>query len=370
MLSNDIKILLQEKSDICISVIMPTHRLSPERQTDPVELNNTLQKVKSDLLDKYDITAISPLMLAMDQFYEQIDFMHNAAGIGIFVSAHVKKLILFFFPVTERVTIAQSFDIRDLLYESYYNIPYVVLQLSQKETKLYNARLNTLTEITDKHFPQKNEAEYDYSRPTRSSAGHTFVKEIEKDKTAMEEIRVKSFFRETNKLLNSYLNNDAHLIVTGENKELSYFKQVTTHEHNTVCNISGNYATSNEHELGALTWKAMKLFLDLNKEKLVHDFNEKAGQGFGITGIDNIWKAVQAGRGYKLLVEKDYSIPGYLPNDDEYDLYLTVPKQPHRKLPDVVNSIIELVLEKNGEVIMMENDAIRDYRRMALITRY
>lgn len=372
MQSNDMQQLLQERSDICISIIMPIHRLSPGRRRDSATLNNTIQEVKSGLLNKYDNETIAPLITATDELVEQIDFMHNAAGIGIFVSAHLKKLVPFFFPVRERVTVAESFDIRDILYGSYYDIPYVVLQLTQKETRLFNGRLNAITEVIDSHFPKKNEDEYEYSRHSRgnSNEGHSFVKEIEKDKSAMEEIRFKNFFRETDKLLNSYLSNGIPMIVTGENKDLSYFRQVTTHEEKIACNIPGNYATYNEHELGALTWQGMKIFLDNNKDKLVRDFNEKTGEGLGIRGLDHIWKAVQAGRGYKLLVEKDYSAPGYLANNDEYDLLLHEPKEPHHTLPDAVNRLIELVLEKNGEVIMFENDTLREYKRMALITRY
>lgn len=372
MLSNDRQPLLQERSEICISIIMPTHRLSPNRRTDPIELNNIVEEVTTGLLNKYDHETIAPLITAMDELVEQIDFMHNAAGIGIFVSAHVKKLIPFFFPVKGRVTIAESFDIRDLLYESYYDIPYVVLQLTQKEARLFNGHLNKLTEVTDGHFPKKNEAEYEYSRHSwgNSNEGHSFVKEIDKDKSIMEEIRFKNFFRETDKLLNSYISNQIPLIVTGENKDLSYFRQVTTHEEKIACNIPGNYTTYHEHELGALTWKAMKLFMDNNKDKLIRDFNEKKGEGLGITGLDNSWKAVQEGRGLKLLVEKDYSVPGYLPDSDEYDLLLHEPKEPHRTLPDAVNRLIHLTLYKNGEVIMVENDVLRDLRRMALFTRY
>ncbi|AEV98232.1 hypothetical protein A4D02_23260 [Niastella koreensis] len=372
MLSNDLETLLAEKSDVCISVIMPTHRLSPGKRTDPVELNNLLENVKLELQKKHDNATIAPLTLAMDELYEQIDFMHNTAGIGIFISAGVKKLIPFFFPVKERVTIAQAFDTRDLLYESYYDTPYVVLQLSQKETRLFNGHLNSLTAITDANFPKKYEDEYEYSRHNRgnSNTGHSFVKEIEKDRSAIEEIRFKNFFRETDKLLNNYLRNKIPLIVTGENKDLSYFRQVTTHEEQIACNVPGNYANYNEQELGALTWQAMNLFLNNNKDRLVRDFTEKTGEGLGITGIDNCWRAVQEGRGYKLLVEKDYSVPGYLMDNDEYDLQLHEPGQAHRTLPDAVSSLIQMVHEKKGEVVIVENDVLRDYRRMALITRY
>jgi hypothetical protein len=353
---------------------MPTHRLSPERRTDPEQLEKTLQAVKTHLIDKYDKTAITPLIQAIDELYAQIDFMHNAEGIGLFVSSNVKRLIRFFFPVMERVMIAQSFDTRDLLYESYYDIPYVVLLLSQKEAKLFNARLNILTAITDTHFPKKNEIEtsYEYSRPSRGSSyvGNSFLKDFEKDKSINEEIRLRSFFRETDKLLNSYQNTGTPLVVTGEKKDLAYFKQVTTHEHDIACNIQGNYMTFNEHELGALTWKAMKLFLDSSKEKLVRDFKEKIGEGTGLTDIENIWEAALEGRGYTLLVEKDYTLAGYVINNEDYKLHLYPPTQPHRLVPDVTNRLIDVVLEKNGKVVMLDNDALEDFNRVALITRY
>jgi hypothetical protein len=89
-----------------------------------------------------------------------------------------------------------------------------------------------------------------------------------------------------------------------------------------------------------------------------------------VTGVENIWKAVQEGRAYKLLVEKDFSIPGYLPKDDDYNLHIFPFKQPNHLVPDVVNRLIEMVLAKNGEVIMIENDVLQDHKRMALFTRY
>ena len=76
------------------------------------------------------------------------------------------------------------------------------------------------------------------------------------------------------------------------------------------------------------------------------------------------------GRGLKLLVEKDFSIPAYVKNTNDYELYLRPPKEPHKALPNVVNNLIETVLDKNGEVFLVENDILKDYGRIALITRY
>jgi len=365
-------LIQKEKGNICISIIAPTHKLSPERRTDSLHLEKAIQRAKEYLQNKYAGNNINPLTQAIDELYRQIDFNHNAEGIGLFVSANIKKLVQFYFPVKEKVTIEDSFEIRDLLYEAYYNKPYVVLLLSEKEAKLFNARLNIVSEITDDHFPQKNKAEYEYNRPTRGSSyvGNAFEKGFEKDKSVLEEIRFESFFRQADVLLNNYLVNQTPLIVAGANKNLSYFRKITQHDKNIVCYIPGNYILSDENELGLLTWNATKLFLDNGKEKLITDFKEKIGEGLGITGIQNIWKAAKEGRCFKLLVEKDLSVPGFIKNKDEYQLYLHPPNKTHHVLPDAVHDLIELVLEKNGEVIIVENDMLKDFERIALITRY
>ena len=369
---NDLPLLLKEKGNICISIIAPTHRLSPERRTDALQLEKAIQQAKAYLETRYADKNTLPLIQAIDQLYDQIDFLHNAEGVGLFISENVKKLVHFFFPVRERIVISDSFEIRDLLYEFYYSTPYMVLLLSEKEVKLFNAKLNKLTEIKDEHFPRKYKEEYAYSHPTRGSSfvGYANVKEFEKDKSILEEIRIEMFFRETDHLLKEYLFNGTPLIVAGDTKILSAFRSITSHSKNIACNIPGNYLSLNESELGVLTWKAIKLFLDNKMEKPVNDFREKVGQGLGITGIENIWKAVMEGRGFKLLVEKDFSIPAYVKNTNDYELYLRPPKEPHKALPNVVNNLIETVLDKNGEVFLVENDILKDYGRIALITRY
>ena len=86
--------------------------------------------------------------------------------------------------------------------------------------------------------------------------------------------------------------------------------------------------------------------------------------------MPEIWGAVEEGRGLDLLVEKDFSQAGFLTNDKPYQLHLRPPKEPHRILADAVDDLIKEVLEKNGNVTFLENDSLRDYQHLALITRY
>lgn len=370
--NSQLEVLLKDIDNICVSIIAPTYRMSPDRRTNAVALEKLVKEAKDRLGSKYPAAAVSPLVENIDDLFGQIDFLHTTAGVGIFVSPSVKALIHFFFPVTAKVVIGDSFEIRDLLYNSYYDIHYRVLMLSQKEARLFNGRLNTLTEVTDDHFPQQNTAVYEYNKPTRGSSyvGHSNLKEFEKDKSAMEAIRLKHFFRESDKLLSNYLAPDTPLIIMGDNKDQVFYNEVTSHLENIICHIPGNYTMHNETELGALTWNAMRSYLDNAKEKLVRNFIEAQGKGRGITGIEDIWKAVTAGNCLQLLVEKDFALPGFIISDADYELHIDPPAKPHQVIPDSVNRLIQMVLEKNAEVVMLENDVLKDYNRLALITRY
>ena len=79
---------------------------------------------------------------------------------------------------------------------------------------------------------------------------------------------------------------------------------------------------------------------------LVKEFEEKIGEGLGLSGIQDTWTAAREGKAFKLLVEKDYRQPGFILAENEYHLYLHPPKKTYKVLADAVDDIIETVLEK------------------------
>ncbi len=367
-----VMLMQKERGKICISIIVPSHKLSPERRVDRKQVERAVLQAKEELLHSYMKEEIKPLQRSLDELFSQIDFNHNTPGIGLFVSPVVRQLVHFFFPVKEKVVIGPSFEIRDILYQTNYAVRYFTLMLSEKEARLFGGRLNSLLEITDHNFPKKYVDDYIYAHPARDSSydGNAFVRAFEKDKSQLEEIRYQHFAGEVGDVLKDYLMNDTPLILAGAKKDLSYFKTATHNRLYVIGEIPGNYFYSGVTELGELSWEVLKPFLDQARQKLVREFEEKIGQGLGVTGMTEIWRAAEEGRGLDLLVEKDFSQPGFIANSNPGHLYLSPPKESHRILADAVDDLIECVLEKNGRVTFLENDSFTDYKGIALITRY
>ena len=363
--------LMQKQRGICISIIVPTHRLSPERRGDHLEMEKAINKAKEYLHYKYTKEQVKPLLQSLDELFHQIDFDHNAEGLGLFVSSNVKQLVPFFFPVKEKLVVNNQFETRDLLYQVYYEQPYMVLLLTEKGAKLFEGKFNTLSEIKDVHFPLQYEDDYEYNHPVRGSSyvGHAFTKEFERDKSELQEIHYEDFLRQVDETLNSYLVDNTSLVVTGTKKDVAYFRKLTKHK-NIAGELHGNYSYAPLSELGSLSWNLVTAWLNGEKQKMITELEEQIGQDRAVTGITASWKAANEGLGLKLLVEKDFSMPGFLVRDDEYNLHLKPPTKQHEILPDAVNHLIEEVLNKNGSVVLVENNSLNDHQHLALLTRY
>ena len=371
LLGEDLQALQNEKGDICISIIVPTHRLSPERRADKLNVKRAIEKAEQLLKYKYSEEIAHTLTAKMKNLFQRINFIHNNEGIGLYVSSNIGLSVQFPFPVEEKIIVEESFEVRDLLYKVNYSNPYYVLLLTEKGARLYDGSWNELHEIKDKNFPVEYEEEYIYSPPSRTTsyAGQAHVKSFEKDKSEMEEIRLKNFFHGIDKKLSDYLMNNASLIVLGIKKEISYFEKVTMHNKQIAGKVPGSYSYSNLNQLSEIVWPVMYFYLQDKRMELINEFEEKIGQHLGISGIQDIWSAASEGKAFKLMVEKDYRCPGFV-TENNYVLSLRPPQKPHKVLTDAVDDLIEMVLEKGGQVFFVDNGLLKDYQRIALITRY
>ncbi|HEY0678694.1 MAG TPA: hypothetical protein VGD17_10435 [Chitinophagaceae bacterium] len=370
-LEEDLELLQQQNGSTCISIIVPVHRLSPERRTDRLEVKRTFEKARLQIAHKFTPEEAAPFLNTLDELYNGIDFNHNPEGLGFYVSGNTQLVVPFPFPVQEKVIVGDNFLLRDLIYKHCYAQPYYVLFVTEKINRLFEGKWERLTELKDDHFPMEYIDEYAYSSPERSSsyAGHAHVKMFERDKSDMQKIRITAFFRKMDKILNKYITNDTPLILVGVDSKLTLFYDVSRHTKNIIAKIGGNHNYDNPKQLSLLAWDTMKIHFENEAEFALKEFEDKIGKQRGVSGIEHVWTATQEGRGLKLLVEKDFSVPAYVAADKTH-LYLNAPRMPHKGIPDAVDEIIQAVLEKKGSVYFFDNGGLDNYRHIALITRY
>jgi hypothetical protein len=121
------------------------------------------------------------------------------------------------------------------------------------------------------------------------------------------------------------------------------------------------------HQLSEWVSPIIEASLHEKMKDEINKLDEMTGRGLAETGYENVRQAILDGRGYKLLVEKDYPY-----SDTPYSEKTPhIPIEQYGNAPtDAVEELIDAMLDKKGQVLLVEKDMLKAYGHIALITRY
>jgi hypothetical protein len=368
----DILELENVNGNICVTVVVPTHRLSPERRADKITLKRAVDQAIDLIRYNHDGELIlRSLSSSLKELESAADLLHNYDGLGLYVSPGIKKIVRFPFQVSGKVMVGERFDLRDLWYKIQLAATYYTLMVTEKKVKFWEGHLDELEEISNPDIPSAFYEEYLYDVPSRSSSysGYAHVKSFERDKTVVEEHRMKSFLKKIHEEIRKYIIGDQRLILIAPEKTISWYKEIIGASPKITNTITGNYAYSSNAEIEKMVWPIILEDIQNNFKKEIEQANELSGRHRAVFGLEACWRAAADGNAFKLLVEKDYRCFGFTAKNGR-QLYLKPPPFTHVSLPDVVDELIYLVKSKNGKIIFGENDSLINQGRIALITRY
>ena len=165
------------------------------------------------------------------------------------------------------------------------------------------------------------------------------------------------------------LTDNASLIIAGGAKELSTFKKVSINYNNVVGKINGNYSHENIQKIGELSFQKIREYKVFEENTTLRRLENAKAKKLAVTGIENVWRAAIEGKGMILIVEKDFAITGYLA-EDKSALFLSPPNMDYEIISDAADDVMELVLDKKGKVVIVDNDKLKEFDGIALILRY
>lgn len=370
MNKKEIEELLDEKGIPCISLVIPMHRLATYREADEEKVNKAITDTKAKLIKGYAPSALLDKMLNyLDMLSFQVDYTHSLDGLGIYVSQRYSKLVHFPFPVTGKLVISDSFDSRDLLYLQENVMDYYIFSISKKYLRLFKCYGEEISEIKNNDFPLEYHEEFEYAKP---SVGSSFTSNVlvgyEKDKSFLREERLKEFLRTADNNLAKYIKEDFPLVVAGDSKEVSDFMDITGYEKQVIGKVQGNYPV--KKDLVSHAWQQVQNYIKNKNEVLSTDITELLGKHKAVAGIENVWKAVQEGKGMRLIMEKDFEQSGYLSEDKSTFIQKKNKNEHHEYIPEIVDILIKNVLDKKGSVTFVDNGSIQKFNGIALLLRY
>jgi hypothetical protein len=370
MNASDIDMMLAEKGNPCISMIIPTAGLTRERMQNPGLIERAILRAKQLLTHSaWPHEQIVALHGKLDSMRERIAYLRYHEGLAIFISPNLFKVAVLPFPVKEKIILGRNFEIRDLIYFTQFLKPYYLLTISKKKARLLKGSGNDLQEIINNDFPKQYTEEYEYARPSIASSSGA-LKDYERDKSILQEKRQMSFLKQADDTLNKYIKDDTALFVAGVGEELANFEHISHHIRKIAGTIAGNYDIDAVHPLAESVWKQTKEMVKASQDELLLNLQEDFGKHLAVDGIRNVWKAAKEGNGLTLLLEKDYQVTAYSDPMDDSHIHLTPPTGKYYVIADAADDVIEVVKEKGGNVVIVENGELKAFGRVALILRY
>jgi hypothetical protein len=346
-----------------VTILVPTEQGWPENRQNPIRVANLVREAEERLRSECSARVWTPLIARLDALAASIDYEHLDAGLALFLDQDIARIVHLPFPVREHVVVDETFATRALVATEQQSPRYWVLVLSERPTRLYRAFRDTLTEVHAHGFPMTYQGPGpDGSRPLPGGRG-THTSEYR------DEYR-RQFFRAVEIALGEAMAAEPlPLVITGVDRYLAYFREVSAHAGTLVGTVTGNYDRTLPNDLATLVWPVMQEDLARQQQQALDTLAAAVDGQRYVSGIEEVWRSAAEGRGELLLVESGFA---YAARSDAAGMAirpvkaLTLPGT----IDDAVDEIIETVIAKGGTVAFVPDGSLTVHRRIALVTRY
>jgi hypothetical protein len=343
-----------------VSLVARTHRTSPDNKADPIEVKNLVEELRSRLQAEIGKREVVQVLQHVEQAVSEIDWAHTLDGLAIFATGDGARVYYLPFPVESRVVVDETFATRDLVVAWARSERYRVLVLSEKPTRLYQAVRDDLDEIVGHGFPRVHDAP---GGATRLPGGAGINAETIRQNHHL------NFFRAVDSAIGAIQHSDPQpLVVVGVQRYLGYWDGITNNADAILVKVLGSHDKTPPHELGRLVWPQVREALAAREHARADAVRSAVGQGKGVAGLAQVWRAAAEGRVATLVVDEHFHEPGTV---DETGLVLTPAADATAPgvIDDAVDDLVERVLATGGDVVFTAG-GLDDLQRIAAAVRY
>lgn len=344
-----------------VSILLPIHQVFSSTSELRHRLKIALENVQHRLLKNFTTEIAVTVMERLESLQLQVDNTKPHKSIALFASPHKSKLVYLDTSVEERIVIGDTFAVREIVADSKQLRQYLILVLSDKECQFYLAGENKLERLkTD--IPAEVVA-YVNEKPERVA---NFT-----DPGDRKEIVMDKFLHQMDQELSHILaSHPLPVFVLGPEKVTGHFKVHSRHLPQIAACVHGNYVDAGEPELLALMEPCLETWTSHNRETLLSLLQTAADQKRLSTGIVETWAAVWNNKGRLLVVEKGYRFPARRGESPDRIFREDFPEDNPFSIQDAVDALIGQIISRGGEAEFVDDGALREYDRIALIRYY
>ncbi|HZH88443.1 MAG TPA: hypothetical protein VFD78_04625 [Chitinophagaceae bacterium] len=357
-MKESLKRLSSIEAPVCVTLVLNTHKTHPENQQDSIVLKNLIAEADQRLLKEYGADIAKRYVASLEKLANSIDHRHNDLGLMLFVNEDIAEYLRLPVQIHNRVILDTTFATRPIIRALKRDTDYYVLVLSMGSARLIEASSDTVVrEVEEEGFPITDNNLHAITRPESSHS-------IRMTNLA------KEFLNRIDKAVNRVIRKNPFSVAI-YSEETNY--KLYLHEADYPNTILGHVTLKNFDDKASNIvkeiWPSIKK-LAIEKERArVVELEQALSSGNYLSDLNEIWRAVNDGRGRTIFVEEGY----IQPVREDNGVFTPISSQEissKKDINDIVDEMIEQNLKYGGDVVFLEKGSLDKFNKLALVTRY
>ena len=357
MKREELEKLATEKSSLCITISINTHRTHPENLEDIIQLKNLLNEAEERILKEFGNPQGYSVIEKIGDIEKEIDVNYNLESLHIFLSDSTKEIVKSIWPTKNCVHIADHFTVKPLIKDINRMEEYLILVLSQSGVQLFHA-------INDNIAGEIKNADFPFAKNPHILTDHDKLSDGKKVDNM-----VREFFNTIDKaVVRVYNKTGMNAIVICTDNNWSRLKQVADIPSIYHGHVRLNYNDKELHKIITDAWLIENTLQKQSRTEAIQEMQEAVGQGKVVTDLSEIFRAVKEGRGDLLIAHDDFHQAVRMTGEFSFDLVndVTLPGV----IDDIASDIAWEVISKKGRTIYTDQEEIKSLGGIALKVRY
>ncbi|MDJ0941774.1 MAG: hypothetical protein QNJ00_18560 [Woeseiaceae bacterium] len=365
--STDMDALLEPRDGPCISIYLPTSRVSQDTDEDRILLKNLRTEAFEALtgaegLRRPDAEA---MLAPVDELLEDDSFWpYLSDGLAVFLAPGVNLAYRVPESFAPRAVVGFRFVVKPLLPLLTGNGVYYVIAVSRNEVRLFEGTRSGATEVDVERMPANMLRAMSMRGREGDRAPHKQWQGDEGQKTLY-----LKFFRQIDRALRPYFGGRTDpLVVAGVSYLQPIFREATSYRQLVDEGIDGNPDEFSAAEIHSKAWPLVEPLLDAPRRDVLRRLGAAWGSGQVADDIATILGAAYDGRVEALLVDLESDILGTF--DTKTRETVTGSDAPESGSNDLTGLAASFTYARGGEIYAASKEEIPDGRPIAALLRY
>ena len=383
----ELRALMEDQHDNCVSIFLPTHRSGAEIQQDSIRLKNLLRKCEEQLSERgMRSTDIQELLAPAQALLGDSLFWHyQSDGLAIFLSPAIFRFFRVPIRFDEMCLVARGFQLKRLLHLLANDASYYILALSKKNVHLYLGTHHTVSEVDidtiphslaealkydeyEKHIQFRSQPMMSNRVAARGGGRGMAVYYGQGGSEDQSKTNLLRYFQQIDRGLTEFLGNShAPLVIAGVDYLLPIYREANSYPLLLPEGVIGSPERMSTEELHKRSWGIVQPFVLQKQREAADRYNNLRNTDRVSNDIRHILPAAIQGRVETLFVGTGLRYWGTY-NPGTFEVTLHKDYQPGDE--DLLNEAALYTLLNKGTVFAVEGTAVPDDLPVAGVLRY